>query len=104
MGSAKLLEILTSLTVSHAILPRAVCFAASRPANHAICSFIDSRGYASGLIRRCLFIDYIINCITIVEKMQYWQEMWPAFKLFSKLYFIFMEKTCLHIGTNSLLV
>ena len=43
------------------ILPRAVCFATSHPANHAICSFIDSSGYASGPIRRCLFIDYIIN-------------------------------------------
>ena len=60
MDSAKLLDVLTSLSVSHAILPRAVCFAASRPANHAICSFIDSSGYASGPIRRCLFIDYII--------------------------------------------
>ena len=54
------LTFLTSLPVSHAILPRAVCFATSRPANHAICSFIDSSGYASGPIRRCLFIDYII--------------------------------------------
>ena len=35
-------DVLTSLPVSHAILPRAVCFATSRPANHAICSFIDS--------------------------------------------------------------
>ena len=31
-----------------------------RGANHAICSFIDLIGYASGPIRRCLFIDYII--------------------------------------------
>ena len=54
------LTFLTSLPVSHAILPRAVCFATSRPANHAICSFIDSSGYASGPIRRCLFKDYII--------------------------------------------
>ena len=36
----KLLDILTSLPVSHAILPRAVCFATSRPANHAICSLL----------------------------------------------------------------
>ena len=62
MDYAKLLDVLTSLPVSHAILhaPRAMCFARSRPANHAICSFIDSSGYASGPIRRCLFIDYII--------------------------------------------
>ena len=50
--------ILTSLPVSQSILPRAVC---SFPSNHVICSFIDSSGYASGLIRICLFIDYIIN-------------------------------------------
>ena len=60
MDSAKLLDVLTSLPVSHAIIPRVVRFATSRPANHAICSFIDSSGYASGPIRRCLFIDYII--------------------------------------------
>ena len=60
-GLRKLLsDVLTSLPVSHAILPCAVCFATSRPANHAICSFIDWSGYASGPIRRCLFIDYII--------------------------------------------
>ena len=63
MDHAKLLDVLTSLSVSHVILPRAVCFATSRPANHAICSFIDSRGYASEQIRRCLFIDYIITRI-----------------------------------------
>ena len=56
----KLLDVQTSLLVSHVILPHAVCFATSHPANHAICSFIISRGYASGPIRRCLFIDYII--------------------------------------------
>ena len=42
---------LTPLPVSHAIqnvLPHAVCFAMSCPANHAICSYIDSSGYASG--------------------------------------------------------
>ena len=33
----------------------------SRPANRAICSYIDSSGYASGPISLCLFIDYIIN-------------------------------------------
>ena len=41
MDCAKVLDILTSLAVSHAILPHAV--------------------YASGPIRRCLFIDYIIK-------------------------------------------
>ena len=61
MEHAKILDVLTSLPASQSILPRAVCFATSRPANHAICSFIDSSGYASGPIRRCLFIDYIIN-------------------------------------------
>ena len=60
MDHAKFLDVLTSFPVSYATLPRAVCFAASRPANHAICSFIDSSGYASGPIRICLFIDYMI--------------------------------------------
>ena len=61
MAHAKILDVLTPLPVSHAILPRAVCFATSRPANHAICIFIDSSGYASGPIKKCLFIDYIIK-------------------------------------------
>ena len=60
MDHGKLPDVLTSLPVSHAISPRAVCFVTSHPANHAICSFIDSSGYASGPIRRCLFIDYMI--------------------------------------------
>ena len=38
---AELLDVLTSLPVSHVILPRAVWFATSRSANHAICCFID---------------------------------------------------------------
>ena len=63
MDPAKLLDVLTSLPISQSILPRVVCFATSRPANHAICSFIDSSGYASGPIRRCLFIDYIIKVV-----------------------------------------
>ena len=63
MDHSKLLDVLTSLPVSHAILPRAVWFAMSHPANHAICSVIDSSGYASGPIRRCIFIDYIINAV-----------------------------------------
>ena len=61
MDHAKLLDVLTSLPVRRSILTRAVYFATSCPANHALCSFIDSSGYASGPIRRCLFIDYIIN-------------------------------------------
>ena len=61
MDHAKLLDVLTSLPVSHAILPRAVSFATSRPANHAICSLIGSSGYASGPVRICLCIDYIIK-------------------------------------------
>ena len=64
MDHAKLLYVLTILPVSHAILLRAVCFATSRPANHATCCYIDSSGYASGPIRICLFIDYIV--ITII--------------------------------------
>ena len=68
MEHAKLLNVLTSLPESQSILPRVVCFATSRPANHAICSFIDSRGSASGPIRRCLFIDYIIRTIIVLEE------------------------------------
>ena len=60
MDHAKLHDVLTSLPVSHAILPRVVCFAKSHPTNHAKCSFIDSSGYASGPIRICLFIDIMI--------------------------------------------
>ena len=63
MDHPKCLDVLTSLPVSQSILPRAVCFKTSRPANHVICSFIDSSGYASGPIRRCLFIDYIISSV-----------------------------------------
>ena len=68
MDHAKLLDVLASLPVSRSILPCAVYFAKSRPANHAICSFIDSSGYASGPIRRCLFIDYIIKTIVKLEE------------------------------------
>ena len=66
MDHAKLLDVLTSLPISHAILPRAVCFATSRPASHVICSYIDSSGYASGPIRRYLFLDYIIIIVILV--------------------------------------
>ena len=67
MDHAKLLDVLTSLPVSQSILPRAVCFATSCPANHAIFSFINSSGYAPGPIRRCLFIDNIIKVITLFQ-------------------------------------
>ena len=60
MDQAKLLDVLTSLPVSHAILPCAVSFATSHPANHVICSFINLSGNASRPIRIGLFIDYII--------------------------------------------
>ena len=60
MDHAKLPDVLTLLPVSHAILPRAVCFVTTRPVNHAICSYIDSSGYASGPMRERLFIDYIV--------------------------------------------
>ena len=45
MDHAKLhvLDILTSLPVSLAILPRAVCFAKLQPANHATWSYISAR-------------------------------------------------------------
>ena len=69
MDHAKLLDVLTSLPVSHAILPRAMCFAASLPANHAICSYIDSSGYASGPIRMYLFIDYIIQILNKTQQL-----------------------------------
>ena len=71
---AKLLDVLTSLPVSHAILPCAVCFATSNTANHAICSFIDSSGYASGPIRRCLFIDYIIIAYIAIMAIIYFSN------------------------------
>ena len=79
MDQAKLLDVLTSFPVSHAILPRAVCFATSRPANHAICSFIDSSGYTSGAIRICLLIDYII-----IENM----------KTFARFFFVHQRLKC----------
>ena len=60
---AKLLDVLMSLPVSHAILPRVMCFATLCLASHAIRSYIESSGYASGPIRRRLFMDYIIKHI-----------------------------------------
>ena len=78
MDHAKLLDVLKSLPVSLAILPRAVCFATSRPANHAICSYIDSSGYASWPIRICLFIDYPIT----VFIFNYLAKFWPVCNVF----------------------
>ena len=72
----KLPDVLKSLPVSQAILPRAVCFATSHPANHAICSFIDLSGYASGPIRRCLFIDYIINRVITLISVNIFSQVW----------------------------
>ena len=43
-GSCEITAVLTSLPASHAILPSAVCFATSRPANHAACSYIGGSG------------------------------------------------------------
>ena len=68
-----LLDVLTSLLVSHTILPRDVCFATSRPANHAICSYIYSSEYAPGPIRLCLFIYYIIDCFEIYRHIRLFQ-------------------------------
>ena len=42
MDLAKLLDVLMSLPISHAILPHAVCFAMSCPSNHATCSYFSS--------------------------------------------------------------
>ena len=57
MDHSKLLDVLTSLHVSHAIFSCTICFAASLPANHATCSYISGSGNASELFRKCLFID-----------------------------------------------
>ena len=68
MDLAKLLDILTLLPVSKSILPRVMCFAMSRPANHATCtcSYISGSGYANEPIRRCLSIDYIIISVIVL--------------------------------------
>ena len=44
MDHAKLLDILTSIPISHEILHRAVCFAMSHPANRETCSYISGSG------------------------------------------------------------
>ena len=86
MDHTKLLDVLTSLPVSQSILPRAVCFAMSRPANHAICSFIDSSGYSSEPIRICLFIDYIIICFTGILSVLIWvQAVCKGYQLMTKV-------------------
>ena len=68
MDHSKLREVLTSLPVNHALLSCAVCFATSRPANHAVCSYIDSSGYASGPTRRCnLWRSFVfIICFSLI--------------------------------------
>ena len=70
MDHAELLSVLTSLPVSHAMLPRAVCFATLRP---AICSYIDSSGYASGPIRICLFKKCSYVVIPIFFPMNFYK-------------------------------
>ena len=73
MDHAKLLDVLMPLPVSHAILPRAVYFATLSPANHAICSYVDSSGYGSGPVRICLFIDYIIKLFSrALKSSKFW--------------------------------
>ena len=92
MDHAKWFDVLTSLPVSRSILPRVVCFATSRPANHVICSFIDSSGYAAGPIRICLFIDYIINRFKPSSKIFYWP--FHGGTSFVDLLFFFLACVC----------
>ena len=61
MDHANLLDVLMSLQISHAILPCAM----QRHIRQTIC--IDSSGYASEPIRRCLFIDYIIIVFIYIQ-------------------------------------
>ena len=58
MDHAKLLDVLTSLPVSHAILPRVVCFATSRQANHALCSFLTHLAYRANAKNPCYIKRY----------------------------------------------
>ena len=78
-----------------------MCFATSRPANHAICSFIDSSGYASGLIRRCLFIDYIIIGYISIPQNSSWLSKPVFLKIRSQykhiLYYLILHETLLFI-------
>ena len=60
MDHAKLLDVMMSLPISNTLLPHVVCFATSRTANHAKCSYISDSGLASEPIRRCLFTYHII--------------------------------------------
>ena len=94
----KLLDVLTSLPVSHAILPCAVCFATSGPANHAICSYIVFSGYASGPIRICLFIDYIITCYDMIRI----EEESVLYRLGTKYVYkkVFFQSDCCSIGSS----
>ena len=70
MDHAKLLDVLTSPPVSRSILPCAVYFATSGPAKPCDMYFIDSSGYASRPIRRCLFIDYIMIYLIFLRKLR----------------------------------
>ena len=85
-------------SVSHTILPRAVCFATSHPANHAICSYIDLSGYASGPIRIYLFIDYIITNLIFYKIKERLQK--NCFLLLSRL--MLQGYVCLPAATFNL--
>ena len=41
-----------------------------KPAFHVICSFMDLSGKASGQIKRCLFIGYIIKIFTVLRYLR----------------------------------
>ena len=88
MDHGKLLEVRMSLPVSNAILSRAACFAMSRPANHAICSYIDS-GWICIWIKK-MFIYRIYNNGNYRKKRSY-RQVSIKFKDFSKL----LQKTLL---------
>ena len=74
MDQAKLLDVLTSLPGSHEILPRVLCSATSRPANHAICSYthvLTRLDEHLGPSENVLFINYIIG--DVVSEILYKQ-------------------------------
>ena len=88
MDHAKVLDVLTSLPVSHAILPRVVCFATSRPANHAIiiregdndnCPRIGVSAHASFVFKidsqktQCLLIA--LNKMQLLKKIRLYVEV-----------------------------
>ena len=98
MDHAKLLDVLTSLAVSQSILPRDLYFATSRPANHAICIFIDSNGYPSWPIRRRLFIDYIIMVLIAYKKNIRSYSVDRIYRFFSEIlllpYLMYVSNKC----------